>query len=548
MAIAKKCYVVEVLEYIAKKHDVIPRILRMYEANENYFTIPYYVAAEHGFKPIGINGNKFPWYCIQPLIINNNKNIWETDKNSPYYRPFIGGFRDYQGEVIKELLEQIEKYCTTTLGLPPGWGKTMATIYITWCLGLRACAILPIIILIDSWEESIKKFLPHFKIWIVGKGECPPDVDIILCMDGRFKYIPKDIVNTIGTLIVDEVHTLCTETVLDVYLNIFPKYILLLSATFKKEKGFRKIGKLMAGEHGVFRVSKVPYNIFIVETGIMGEEEHQKNGDLISTKLRANLALNEFRQNLICMIIMQNCNHHKFMTRRSVKAGIPQLVQKINNCGITADSMFGHKSSYENSMVLCGTWQKMGFGFDEAMACKTFWMNPRKSDTMIFEDPTADEEIYEQNRCRIRFVEGDMPSSIIFLQDMNKSYKRQIDALKPWFRETNGTVYYVKAHELILPRREQIFQRQLRTEIFYRVCNDDEYNLFKEYHILDDNPYDKQLGGMEVFTSSENLLAKYNIPGLIVITLTNITVATNGIQYISTCPICTFQVINVSKI
>lgn len=546
--IAEQCYIVEEIGYMEKKLNVVPKVLRMYESEELFFKIPYHVAFMKGYKPIDTQGNHFPWYCIQPLLVDMNKNIWDLDMNSSFIRPFNEPFRDYQGEVINDLLEQLGHYCTTTLGLPPGWGKTMASIFIGWRVGLRICVIIPLLLVLDGWRETCRKFMPYFKTWVVGEGSCPEDVDIILCMDERFIHIPKHIIPTIGTLIVDEVHMLCTPTLLDIYLNIFPKYILMISATFRKKKGFRQIGKLMGGEHMVFRVSKIPYNVFVVETGIMGEEERSKTGDLISTKLRADLAKNEFRQNITCMIAMQNCNYHKIMTRRSVKAGIEQLVQKINNCGITCDSMYGSKKSYTSCQVLVSTWQKTGTGFDEATACKNFWEMPVVSDTMIFEDLTADEEIFIQNMGRVMRVKNGVIPSIILYKDLNASSKRQVDGLKSIIKETNGTIYNVKPFEVILPRYEQIFMREMRVDIFFRVCTLEEYNLFKEYYILDDNDYDKSIGGMEIFDNSDTMLVKYNTPGLIVLVLTSLTTATNGNIFIATCPICNFQVVNVSQL
>lgn len=552
------------MSYIQKKHNTAPRVLRMYEAKDDYYCIPYHVAYTAGFKPVGVTGSQFPWYCIQPLLINDTQNIWDIDKTSQFHRPFIGVFREYQGDIINELLEHLNQYCSTTVGLPPGWGKTMAGIFLSWRLGLRTLIMMSLAIVLKGWITTCRTFIPHFKFWVVVSGEeCPEDVDVILCMDERFKHIPKHIVSTVGTLIVDEAHLMCTETRLDIYLYVFPKYVILESATIRKKKAFRKIAHLMAGEHGVFRVSKRPYNIFIVETGIMGTEERQKNGDLISAKLRADVALNEFRQDLICMMLMQNCNHNKFMSRRSVKAGIPELVNKIKNCGITCDAMFGTKGDYENSQVLVGTWQKMGTGFDESTACKDFSKNPNKSNVMIFEDFTEDEELYEQNRGRVMRLtdkkkdengldieddEEEIIPAVIILEDLNASSIRLVNSMKPWFKETNGTVYRVKPQNLILPRTKQTFSRQMQAETFYRVCTVKDYNLFKDYHIIDMNDYDRELGGFEIFNSAETLLAKYNTPGLIVITLTYLNVSTDGRQYISTCPICSFQILSISQI
>jgi superfamily II DNA or RNA helicase len=123
---------------------------------------------------------------------------------------FTGEFREYQEDIIEELLEQLKEHCTTTMSLPPGWGKTMASMFLSWRLGLRSIVIIPLDKVLDGWIATCKKFLPDFIVWVVGRGPCPDNVDIILCMDRRFKNISKEIIPTIGTLIADEVHMLCS--------------------------------------------------------------------------------------------------------------------------------------------------------------------------------------------------------------------------------------------------------------------------------------------------------------------------------------------------
>ena len=83
---------------------------------------------------------------------------------------------------------------------------------------------------------------------------------------------------------------------------------------------------------------------------------------------------------------------------------------------------------------------------------------------------------------------------------------------------------------------------------FYRVCSEREYLLMKDYFVLEDNEYDKRIGGMEIFKDSETLLKKYNTQGLVVLEMTGLNVSTDGTSYISICPICKFQITNVFRI
>ena len=184
---------------------------------------------------------------------------------------------------------------------------------------------------------------------------------------------------------------------------------------------------------------------------------------------------------------------------------------------------------------------------DEENSCSNFYINPIKSDSIIFENTTPDENIYEQARGRI--MRSSNPS-VIILRDNNASSKRHIKDLNWWFKETNGTIIEISYKDLILPRPTQIFTRQFNPDTFYRIITIEEYELFSNYHILDDNEYDKSLGGYEIFKYSDQMLKKYKQG--IVLTLISLNTASriiNGTEeFISLCPVCNFHVNGVSKL
>jgi len=338
--IAKECYVVEDLDFMALKFNKAPDIIRMFTPTKTHFILPFHIAWKYGFKTEG-----FPWEPIQPLI-DSGSNIYDIDEEHEGYRPFNATFRDYQEAEIEKIFSDIEGCGSTTLGFPPGWGKTMFGLYCIWRLGLRGMVLMSLLPVLDGWIESIKEFMPDFNVWIVdSRSECPEDVDIILCMDERFKYIPKHILPTIGVFVADEFHMLCTEPRVDIFLSLFPKYVILETATLEQAKYFKMAHKL-AGEHGHFKISDKPYNVYLIKTGIKGVEERTKIGKdsfLCVSKLRQSLENNEFRQNILLNVLMMNCEYHRIICLRMVKDSIDQFVEKIHDCGITADSLYGHK-------------------------------------------------------------------------------------------------------------------------------------------------------------------------------------------------------------
>lgn len=540
--LGEQCKVKETLSYIQKKKHVKAKNFYMSLPDEEGFNIPLHVAYKNGYKH-----KEFPWYCTNELSFKKNSKVPKLNKNSDNFRSFVGEFREYQDEIIDELWEQLKEYYTTTLSLPPGWGKTMASIYLAWKLGLRTIVIIPLDKVLDGWRTTCKKFLPSFKIWVVGEGKCPKDVDIILCMDGRFKKIPEKIVPTIGTVIADEIHMLCSITRVDMFLTLTPKYAIMVSATIKKKNGYEQMAYLMAGTHGVYRVSKDPYDVYIVDTGYSVDEEYGDEGVKIS-KMRQEISKNTMSQDIVCNILMLNCNYYKTMCLRMVKEGIPAFVNKVRDCGITCDSMFGRKGKYENSQVLVGTQQKMGTGFDEATSCMNYYLNPVPSNLIIFEHTTPNEDIFEQSRGRV--MRSDNPT-VIMMRYGNKASYRHIKELDWWFRETNATVHYVNYWDLILPRKEKIYKRVFSDFFFYKSITKEQYRDFDQFKILEKEEEDLNEEGYTIFEDKDDAISSTeNGKYIMKLKKINTTKVRRKKQklYFCTSAICNFNVEYIKKI
>lgn len=545
-SLMEKSYVVEDLGFMGLKYNKTPLTIKMFTATSTHLIIPFSVGFDLGYVE-----NEFPWECIQPLI-ETEGNVFDIDEEDEDFRPFHGEFREYQEEVIEELLEDLDKYRSTSIGLPPGWGKTLGGIFCGWRVGLRMIIIMSLTTVLSGWVETCIKFMKGFKVWIVGCGECPDDVDIILCMDKRFEKIPEEILSTIGTVIFDEIHLLCSETRVPIFLKLFPKYVINISATLEKANGFHHIAYKLAGMHGVFKVSKEPYIVYVIETGIDGEEVRNKNNLLISAKLQKSLVNNEFRQDILLNFLMLNCNEHKIICLRMVKDNIPEFVDKVRNCGITCDSLYGSKKSCKNSQITIGTSQKMGTGYDEATSCMDFWKNPIKSDVMVFENLTDNKYIFEQNRGRVMRSKN---PAIILLVDNNSNCKGKVKRLRPWIKETNGTIKYVNYWDFVLPKAEQIFKRIFCDEIFYRVLTPKEYKTFLLYHIVDHNEDDYGESALKIFRTEDdtmNFIEFKQYKQCFILELTKLTIEEsnddNDKEYISTSPICKFNVVKIHKI
>ena len=389
------------------------------------------------FKDIG-DDILLPFYYAKQLGFDHSK---DRKKNWIQFSNkflFLGVMREHQNEILQESLGILVKNNAVIIGTPPGSGKTIMASKLWYEIGLLGIVIINRIEIHKGWINTFKKVCPDCIIWITGEKFPDKMPNIIISMDSQVFNIPEEIRMKIGTVIFDEIHLLCTQTRNELFLAFEPKYVIMESATLEMDNGLHKMATLVSGNEGVFRISKVPYNIYVINTGIFGNQEYGKSG-MIAASLQKSLAENPERQNMILNIILNNL-HRKFMVMYRVKAGIEEFVTKCRDNGIEADSLYGTKKRYKNSKVLVGTVPKMGTGFDEENACSDFYLNPEKSNTMIIVNSIKKWQLYEQVRGRV--MRSDNPC-IIWLMDDNPSGERHFNGLKKWFKETNGNIIYV---------------------------------------------------------------------------------------------------------
>lgn len=401
-----------------------PKQIQMFQDCGDDILLPYYYAKQLGFKHKYEQTQK--WIKISNV--------------SPlsFLPPFVGIMRDYQNEILNEAINILFSQKSVIIGTPPGSGKTIMASKLWYEIGLLGIVITNRKKVLDGWIKTFEKVCPGCVIWNT-KDKFPNQMPhVIIAMADSVEKIPEDLRLAVGTLIIDEVHLLCTPTRNKMFLSFEPKFIILESATLEMNNGMHKMANLVAGYEGVFKISTVPYNIYVVPTNIFGNQEYGKSG-MIFSSLQKSLASNDERQNIICTLIKNNL-HRKFIVMNRVTAGIEELVEKCMSLGIKSDSLYGKKEDYSNSKVLVGTVPKMGTGFDEENACSDFYLNPQKSNTLILVNSIKSWQLYEQVRGRV--MRSDNPC-VIWMMDDNHSVLRHFNELKPWFEKTNGNIIYV---------------------------------------------------------------------------------------------------------
>ena len=386
-------------------------------------------------------------YFFARLLFNNNK-INFSDKHAKVFDTnleFGTELRDHQYPIIDEALDQLNKYYTTTLSLPPGYGKTIMGALLAFIKKYMWMALIHRDIIGDAWMETIKICYPTLihKIWYVGDKKSPWKLPIndesdfpffIICMKERSHYIPKYILEKIGTLIVDEAHLFCTKDSVDSLLVCNPRFVILETATLKRDDKMERMMYNIVGEHEVYRIDDRPYTIYKINTFVQGIEEKNAMGTLDAGKLYQSLSNSEYRNNIILNIIETNPTH-KFMILTKYNDHVHKLCELLDENDLDNDNLCGNKKEYSDSFVLVGTTPKMGTGFDESKACVDF--KGITSDVLIICHSTPNIPLFIQMKGRV--MRNKKPI-IIWFNDKNAMVKSHFRKIKPIIEETNGTI------------------------------------------------------------------------------------------------------------
>lgn len=501
-AIFKKCIIIEELsDYNRIVKKAIPKRVQMFAStvDKKHFIIPSLVAKYYGFQQLN---NKWK-QIVFPYQL--------PDGTVKYYPEFIGTFRDYQIEIIPEIIQCLNKNKSVIIGLPPGWGKTIIAAYLIQMIGLMPIVVVKQSKVYEGWKKTFQKVLPNMRVWCVGDNN-PQEFDIILCMNERLNHIPFAVKLQVGVLIVDETHTLTTETQVPLFLGFQPKFIIYETATLKAS-GLWRMATICSGEEGVFRISKVPYNFFVIRTGVMGDEERTDAGSLKPSSVQKSLIENQKRKRIIQCLIHNHVAYRKFICLQTVTKDIDENIILMNRLGISADSLWGSKNTYNQSQVLFGTYGKISTGFDEENACDNYWVLPVKSDTMIFINSVASPWLLIQAMGRCMRTLDEVPA-FFFLLDDNNNVKNHLSSNKWLIELTNGKITEINYKNPFVPNPNQIvkFKTFYSPGIYFKVLPDYIYNDFINGGFLagDEQERERNLIALqtnEIVTAYKNYIA-----------------------------------------
>src|SRR3990167_2134849 len=172
---------------------------------------------------------------IVPFSYSNYPRPERNEYPSLNIPPFEGKLREEQIPIKIEAISCLNKTGSVLISAYPGFGKTCIGINIACKIGLPTLILCHRIVLINQWFEAICKFCPQAPLKVLlpqtEEGDSPEPTFFNIINAQNLPKFSQDFLDTIGFVIVDECHLIMAEKTHECMKQLFPRYVLGLSAT-----------------------------------------------------------------------------------------------------------------------------------------------------------------------------------------------------------------------------------------------------------------------------------------------------------------------------
>lgn len=160
--------------------------------------------------------------------------------------------RDYQQKFWDENSHCLDESTGILFEAACGSGKTLCAIYMACLRGKQTLVLVPTYYLAKQWAQRITEMTDASSSILTSKDtEMPVDRDFTIVVMDLFtcRHLPKELIDNIGTVILDEAHRVGAEVYLPILDEIPAKYRIALTATFRRTDGVHKILAYHFGLH-----------------------------------------------------------------------------------------------------------------------------------------------------------------------------------------------------------------------------------------------------------------------------------------------------------
>lgn len=350
---------------------------------------------------------------------------------------FLGKLRDYQKEVKKEALQQLKSKCTALLSLHVGWGKSVFALYLAHKLKFKTLIIVNRLILIKQWKELIYKLCPDAKTQVIKtKDLLDKCADFYLINAINATKMEFGFFDTIGTVIVDELHLICAKTLFKAFFFVTPRYFIGLSATPYRSDGLDKLIDLYFGEHRITKALYKKHTVYCVHTGLDIPYDYNWEGKIDWNSLLNNQAQNQERNQLLVDIIKHFKDRYFLVLCKRISQG-EKLIEMLTEEKESVTDLLGTKKDFdEEARIVIATTSKVGVGFSH-----------NKLNALIL---ASDVEAYFIQYMGRVFRTPETEPIIFDLVDKNNVLKKHFATRRKVYHDAGGTIKIIKKPDQLL--------------------------------------------------------------------------------------------------
>jgi superfamily II DNA or RNA helicase len=384
---------------------------------------------------IKIIAEKGDYYHVPLFFARKYFRTSPRDDYSTVDLTFTGELRGGQSEVVEEALLQLKKHFTTTLALCTGYGKTVVAAYLACKHKLLTLVFVHLDTILVQQKHTFETYTDGI-VWVVGE-EPPEGFNVIICMRERIHYIPQEILEEVGMLIIDEAHLHCSAKNIPNLLQFCPRYIVLQTATLERPDELHRIMHFIAGKHSVVRKSQKTFKVVKVPIDTVYETKTNAAGILDWTDVKKSTAEDERRNILACEIVDKAViDGHKPLILTERKDHSMWIYNTLVAGGVETSFLCGSKKGYDDADVLVGTVKKIGTAFDAATFCRDY--RGKAFDVIVFMGSFASETGLIQ--CTGRGLRGDELTIFHFVNDNITQYEKHWRFCVKWYRSQKAKI------------------------------------------------------------------------------------------------------------
>jgi superfamily II DNA or RNA helicase len=366
-------------------------------------------------------------YLPFSYVYQHFPSLFMFNEDQPELSPlnFEGTLLDRQISIKKETFDILNRTHSILLSLHTGFGKTIYTIYLLNKIKKHTIILCHRKIIIEQWLSAIQKYLPNADVAVwTPKMKIQPEILIINTLS--ISKWDRERYSQYGLVVIDEIHTMCTDQMIKGLPLLQPQYVIGLSATPFRSDGMDRLIELYVGPEMIIRNMKRMFNVYKVNTKFKPFVGRHQDGTIDWNSVLESQALSESRNELIV-------NLTKLFIQRTILILVKRvdhaniLKNMIKEEGEDVDVFLGSsKEANYNCRILICTYSKGGVGFDHP-----------KLDMLIMGGDV--EENFTQYMGRV--FRKDITTPIILdLVDNNSIMKRHSTTRSNICKEAGGTI------------------------------------------------------------------------------------------------------------